>query len=107
MSVREPTLFILTAMAEEPIHGYGIIRAVAELTDGRVQLRPGTLYGALDRLREDGHVVVDREERHQGRLRRYYRLTADGAELLAAEAARLESIVKAARRALVLRPESG
>lgn len=73
---------ILTALAREPLHGYGIVTEVSQLSEGRVGLRPGTLYGALDRLREDGLVASDREEVVDGRLRRYYRLTDEGAATL-------------------------
>ncbi|GAA1369089.1 MULTISPECIES: PadR family transcriptional regulator [Catellatospora] len=85
MSIREPTFFILTALAKEPLHGYGIIRTVDELSDGRVKLQAGTLYAALDRLTGEGHVSLDREEAVEGRLRRYYRLTDGGRALLTAE----------------------
>jgi len=82
---------ILTALADGSQHGYGIITDVAEISGGRVRLRPGTLYTALDRLRVDGLIGVDREEIVDGRLRRYYRLTPAGTKLLAAEAARLQA----------------
>ena len=94
--LQEPTVLILTALAEEPRHGYGVIQEVAQLSGGRVTLRPGTLYGALDRLVEQGLVVADREEVVDGRLRRYYRLSDDGAAVLAAEAQRLSSNADAA-----------
>ena len=74
--MQEPTFLILTALAAEPTHGYGIIRAVDTLSHGDVVLRPGTLYGALDRLADQGLVEVDREEAVDGRLRRH----ADAAE---------------------------
>ncbi|GAB1689256.1 hypothetical protein KRM28CT15_10590 [Krasilnikovia sp. M28-CT-15] len=45
--LREPTFLILTALAGEPMHGYGLNAEVARLSDGRISLRPGTLYGAL------------------------------------------------------------
>src|SRR5690349_18375973 len=89
--MREPTFLVLTALAGEPRHGYAVIEDVAALTDGRVRLRAGTLYAALDRLRSDGLIEVDREEVVQSRLRRYYRLTASGARSLAAETARLRA----------------
>jgi DNA-binding PadR family transcriptional regulator len=54
-------------------------------------LRAGTLYSALDRLRIDGLITVDREEIVENRLRRYYRLTLEGCTQLAAEAARVQS----------------
>lgn len=85
MSIREPTFFILTALAKEPLHGYGIIRTVEELSEGRVKLQAGTLYAALDRLTGEGHVSLDHEEAVDGRLRRYYRLTDGGRALLTAE----------------------
>src|SRR5690349_11781028 len=59
------------------------------MTGGRVRLRAGTLYAALDRLRGEGLIEVDREEVVQSRLRRYYRLTGAGEQSLAAETARL------------------
>ena len=96
MALQEPTLFILTALAERPLHGYGVIRSVEVLSGGRVSLRPGTLYGALDRLTDRGLVDVEREEVVDGRLRRYYRLTDDGAAALAAEVERLSSNARVA-----------
>jgi DNA-binding PadR family transcriptional regulator len=87
--MREPTFLVLTALAETPQHGYAVIEDVARITDGRVRLRAGTLYAALDRLRTEGLIEVDREEVVQSRLRRYYKLTALGEKRLAAEAARL------------------
>jgi PadR family transcriptional regulator PadR len=64
--------FVLTALADEPRHGYGIVI--------------GSLYGVLDRLAAEGLIEPDREEAHDGRLRRYYRLTRDGRSALAEEA---------------------
>lgn len=100
MAVQEPTFFILTALAEEPLHGYGVMQAVGELSGGRLRLRAGTLYAALDRLTDDGLVVVDREEAVDGRLRRYYRLTDSGVRALQAEVARLSANVRAASAVL-------
>jgi DNA-binding PadR family transcriptional regulator len=90
-AMQEPTFLILTALAAGAQHGYGIMTDVATISERRVRLRAGTLYAALDRLLGDGIVAVDREEIVDGRLRRYYRLTPAGAELLAAEAARLSA----------------
>jgi DNA-binding PadR family transcriptional regulator len=78
--------FVLTALAGGPRHGYGIVGEVAELSGGRVQLKIGSLYGVLDRLAAEGLIEADREEAHEGRLRRYYRLTRDGRRALAEEA---------------------
>lgn len=102
-SLREPTFLILAALAPAPLHGYGIISEVAALSGGRLALRPGTLYGALDRLADEGLVEPDREEVVDGRLRRYYQLTETGAGLLAAEAQRLRDNADAAQRRLAER----
>ncbi len=90
--------FVLTALADQPRHGYGILREVEDLSDGEVQLRVGTLYGVLDRLTADGLIVLDREEVQQGRLRRYYRLTDEGVAALDAEAERMAAGAGAAKR---------
>jgi DNA-binding PadR family transcriptional regulator len=89
--MQEATFLILTALAGGSQHGYGIIADVAQISGGGVRLRAGTLYSALDRLRLDGWVSVDREEIVDNRLRRYYRLTPEGSRQLAAEAARVRS----------------
>ena len=94
--LQEPTFLILTALAGEPLHGYGVIQEVSRLSSGRVVLRPGTLYGALDRLSDQGLVAADREEIVDGRLRRYYRLTRDGARTLGEEVARIRTNADAA-----------
>ena len=89
--MQEATFLILTALAARSQHGYGIITDVKQISGGRVRLRAGTLYTALERLRADGLIAVDREEVVENRLRRYYRLTPEGSDLLAAEAARLQA----------------
>ena len=94
--MREATFLILTALADGSQHGYGIIADVQQISGGRVRLRAGTLYTALDRLRADGLIEVDREEIVEGRLRRHYRLTPQGTRWLAAEAARLQASAAAA-----------
>jgi len=95
-AMQEATFLILTALADSSQHGYGIIAEVQEISGGRVRLRAGTLYTALDRLRADGLIEVDREEIVAGRLRRYYRLTPEGTSRLAAEAGRLQANAAAA-----------
>jgi DNA-binding PadR family transcriptional regulator len=99
-AMQEPTFLILTALAAGPQHGYGILTDVARISDHRVKLRAGTLYAALDRLRTDGAIDVDREEIVDGRLRRYYRLTPSGAEALAAEATRMRANASLATKRL-------
>jgi DNA-binding PadR family transcriptional regulator len=94
--MQEATFLILTALAASSQHGYGIVTDIRELSGGRVQLRAGTLYTALERLRTEELIAVDREEIVDTRLRRYYRLTPNGSAALATEAARLQANAAAA-----------
>jgi len=94
--MQEASFLILTGLAAGPQHGYGIISTVRDISEGRVRLRAGTLYTALERLSVEGLVTIDREEVVDSRLRRYYRLTAHGRERLAAEATRLQANAEAA-----------
>src|SRR5437763_15628491 len=87
-AVTEQAFFVLAALAGEPRHGYGIVGEVERLSDGRVRLKVGTLYGVLDRLVADGLVGLDREEVAQGRPRRDVRLTEAGPRAPTAEAER-------------------
>src|ERR1700722_3502650 len=90
-TMQEATFLILTALAAGSQHGYGIISDVIGISGGRVRLRAGTLYTALDRLCAYGLIEVEREEIVESRMRRYYRLTPVGSERLAEEAGRLQS----------------
>jgi DNA-binding PadR family transcriptional regulator len=105
--LREPTFLILAAVAPAPLHGYGILQAVEKLSQGRVRLRAGTLYAALDRLVREGSLAVDREEVVDSRLRRYYRITDEGLGVLRRGVEQLEANVSAARGQLALRAEGG
>jgi DNA-binding PadR family transcriptional regulator len=101
-SLQEPSFLILTSLAAGPQHGYAIMTDAGRISGGHVKLRAGTLYAALDRLRADGLVEIDREEVTGGRLRRYYRITGEGATRLAAEAERLRANAAAATARLGL-----
>jgi DNA-binding PadR family transcriptional regulator len=105
-ALQEPTLLLLTALADAPRHGYALIQEIAEISDGRVRMRTGTLYAALDRLLDQGLIRVERDEVVDGRARRTYALTDPGRTLLAAEAERLRAVAEEARRRLatVVRP---
>lgn len=96
---------ILLSLAEEDRHGYHIMQAVERRTDGRITLHAGTLYRALARL-VDVRLIEELDERPDAATderRRYYRLTPFGREVAEAEAARLESQVRAARSLRLLR----
>jgi DNA-binding PadR family transcriptional regulator len=103
--VREPTFLVLVALADGPRHGYGVIQDVERLSDGRVKLRAGTLYAMLDRLSSDGLIGSAGEERVDGRLRRYYRLTNRGSAILEAESHQRAALAREALRRL--QPKSG
>jgi DNA-binding PadR family transcriptional regulator len=94
-------LNVLLALADGERHGYGIMLEVRERTAGRVRLGPGTLYGAIKRLKEGG-VIEESGQRPDPEAdderRRYYRLSGFGGEVLAAEVERLDALVRAARR---------
>ncbi|MFI7387191.1 PadR family transcriptional regulator [Streptomyces sp. NPDC049813] len=99
-TMQEPTLLLLTALADAPRHGYALAQEVQAISHGRVRLRTGTLYGSLERLQQEGLVEVFSEERVEGRLRRTYALTADGRQVLAEEARRLAATAREATRRL-------
>jgi DNA-binding PadR family transcriptional regulator len=97
---------VLLALADEPRHGYAIIKDIAARTGGVVSLGTGTLYGIVKRLLADG-LVVESHRRpradNDDERRRYYRVTPFGRRVLAAETARLEGMVLAARASRSLR----
>ena len=103
-------LNVLLALADEDRHGYGIMLEVRERTGGEVRLGPGTLYGAIRRLREGG-MIESSDERPDPDLdderRRYYRLTDFGKRVLATEVGRLDAAVRAARAKGVRLPAPG
>ncbi|MDI1435314.1 MULTISPECIES: PadR family transcriptional regulator [Polyangium] len=101
--MQDPTYLILLALSDRPRHGYGILLEASELSRGTIRLGPGTLYGALERLEEAGHVELDREEIEEGRPRRYFRLTRRGRSLLVEETERREALVGLAKQRLAHR----
>ena len=96
-----PAVFhILVAVADRERHGYAIMQDVDARTDGRLRLSPGTLYGSIKRMLHDG-LIDELEERpdpeHDDVRRRYYRITALGRRVAAAEAARMTKLLQQAR----------
>ena len=93
-------LYILLAVADEERHGYGIMQEVARLTEGAVQMGPGTLYGTIKRMVAAG-LLEEADERPDPAIdderRRYYRATRLGLRVLKAEVSRLRTLVSAAR----------
>mgnify|MGYP001182373565 FL=1 len=89
------SLHIVLALLEGELHGYALMRRVAELSDGAVNMGPGTLYGTLNRLVADGLIAetTERIARTESERRRYYELTANGRSIALGELARLELLV--------------
>jgi DNA-binding PadR family transcriptional regulator len=94
-------LQVLLALADGDRHGYGMILEIAERTNGAVRLGTGTLYTALARL-ESSNLVAESARRpaadRDDARRKYYRLTPLGRAVLEAETARLDALVRQARR---------
>src|SRR5882672_5480725 len=96
-----PAFFhILVAVADRERHGYAIMQDVAARTDGKLKLSPGTLYGSIKRMVEDG-LIEELEERpatvHDDTRRRYYRITRFGRHVAMAESGRLSKLLGQAR----------
>jgi DNA-binding PadR family transcriptional regulator len=98
-----PQVFhILVALADRDQHGYSIMQDVAERTGGSMRLSPGTLYGSIKRMLEQGLIIELRDKdrpdaSNDDERRRYYRLTPFGRKVVKAEAARLSEMVEQAR----------
>ena len=84
----EAMYYVLLALMH-PSHGYGLMSAIEQVSKGRVQMEPGTLYGVLGRMVTDGLIVLDSEEAR----RKTYRITLAGKRALVAEYNRLNSMV--------------
>ena len=96
-----PAVFhVLLALAGGERHGYAIMQEVAESTEGRIKMGPGTLYGTIKRLLE-AQLIEESDERPDPELdderRRYYRLTGVGEQVVRAESRRYANIVAIAR----------
>jgi DNA-binding PadR family transcriptional regulator len=91
LPLTEPVLLILLSLAGQPRHGYSILKDVEQMSDGRVVLSTGTLYGALRRLLED-HWIERFEEEDSSRGRQAYRLTPQGRRNLQAEVSRMKHL---------------
>ena len=101
-----PTVFhILLALADQERHGYGIMQEVTMMTQNRVRMAPGTLYGSIKRMLK-ANLIEESDERPDPELdderRRYYRLTGFGRQVLAAEARRLSTLIDVAQAKHVL-----
>jgi DNA-binding PadR family transcriptional regulator len=93
--ISEPVLLILTSLADQPRHGYALMKDIEDLSGGRVRLSTGTLYGALRRLLEDAWIERFEQE-DTSREKQAYRLTAAGRGQLQLELNRMRQLTRAA-----------
>ena len=100
LPLTESTFYILLSLSSEPRHGYRIMKDVEGLSDERITLSTGTLYGALRRLLERGWIERITEDHkgklNEGRNRKSYALTQYGRQVLDAEVHRLRKLVRLA-----------
>ena len=75
-------LMILTILAREPMHGYGISQRLAVLSHDQFQVNPGSLFPSLYRLEQDGKLKAEWQATENNRRAKYYRLTAAGKKQL-------------------------
>jgi DNA-binding PadR family transcriptional regulator len=103
LPLREATFFIILSLAPGPKHGYAILKEVESLSEGRIVLSTGTLYGAIKRLLRLGWI--ERKDSltdpQNGRERKSYALTKSGNQILNAEVSRLKKLVDLAQPRVV------
>lgn len=90
-----PVMLILLSLADRPRHGYSILKDIEQMSDGRVVLSTGTLYGALRRLLDD-EWIERMEEEESSRGRQAYRLTRRGSGHLQLEVGRMKHLTRLA-----------
>jgi DNA-binding PadR family transcriptional regulator len=90
----EPVLMILMSLADQPRHGYALLKDIEALSGGRVRMSTGTLFGALRRLLEDGWIERFEQE-DTARQKQSYRLTAIGRRQLQLELDRMKQLTRA------------
>jgi DNA-binding PadR family transcriptional regulator len=100
MELRPPSYYALAALIDGPLHGYGIVRRAAELSNGSVRLSTGTLYGLLERAIAEDLVSAGEPYVERGRQRRDYTLTVAGRVALQTEAKRLAHAASTVHRRL-------
>ncbi len=89
------TPLVLSVLSQGENYGYGIIKRVAELTDGEAQWTDGMLYPVLHRLEKQGYVKSEWRRSKSSRRRKYYRLCNEGKQELAAQRAKWDIINRA------------
>jgi DNA-binding PadR family transcriptional regulator len=98
-SLPVPVFHILIALADQDCHGYGIMQDVAARTRGKLKMSPGTLYGSIKRMLEQGWIIEidERPESGDDERRRYYRITPAGRRIAAADMNRMAELLSQAK----------
>lgn len=101
-ALTESTYYILLALADQPRHGYAILKEVESLSSGRIAMSTGTLYGAIKRLLEASWIrrAADPDAENAVRDRQAYQLTPEGRRIAALEADRLSELARLSRSRL-------
>ena len=95
-ALTEAIYYILLAL-QEPMHGYGIMQKTSTMSNGRLILSAGTLYGAISNLLDKGWILPCGESSDTDGRRKLYQITEEGQEVLLAELERLEELVENGR----------
>jgi PadR family transcriptional regulator PadR len=93
-------LLILTVLAREAMHGYGLIQRLRELTGGVFSITPGSLFPSLQRLEENGWITGEWGTSENNRRARFYKLTKEGRKQLAREEREWQAIALAMAKVL-------
>ena len=97
MPLKPADFHILMVLSAQDLHGYGIMQAVEEESEGQVHLEVGSMYRLIARLTDEGLIADSKKRRERDDRRRYYRITPFGKEVAGLEARRLLGVVRTAR----------
>lgn len=92
----ESYYYILLCLYNKPLHGYGIMQEAARLSEGKVKIGPGTMYGAVNNMLVKGWIVEVVSEKANDSRKRLYQLTERGKEILLAEIERIRNLLQSA-----------
>ncbi len=97
IALTEAVYYILLSL-DEPLHGYGIMQKIEELTQGRLSIAAGTLYGALSTLEEREWIIALPEDKDS--RRKSYLITEEGRNILKDEILRLQELLRNGEKVL-------
>lgn len=95
----ESTYLVLLSLYDKSLHGYGIIKGIENISEGKYVIAPGTLYGVLKNLEKQGLIETVKEEK-ESRKKKTYRITVDGKKVVNAELERYEKLIRFTQKIL-------